>query len=254
MYTERISRLWGVGGFLLACGVLLSACLKDGVLPPKVPGEGRVALEIEITNGSFALADTVRVEDGTGAKAQFNTLKFYLSGVELWNADSVPLSGLSNTTLLLDAGRPRSTVELGVIPNGHIEEFRFVPGIDQSFSGGTAYPLGHPFSDPDMQDLSGSGRLNMLMAGFVDQNDNGVFDDGVDHSFEHRLASNVPHPPKHFHIHADMVDGQDLTLAILIDLRILLLAVDLSAPLDTAQEEALQALLLNNLSAAIRAR
>lgn len=254
MYTVQIARMWGVSGFLLACSVLFAACLKDGVLPPKVPGEGRVALDIEITNGPFALADTVRVEDGTGARVQFNTLKFYLSGVELWNADSVALSGLSNTTLLLDVGRPRSTIELGVIPNGHIEEFRFVPGVDQSFSGVTAYPAGHPFSDPDMQDLTGLGRLNLLMEGFVDQNDNGVFDEGIDHAFEHRLASNVPRPPKHFHVHADMVDGQDLTLAILIDLRILFLAVDLSAPLDMGQEEALHVLLLNNLSAAIRAR
>lgn len=254
MYTVRIARMWGVSGFLLACSVLFAACLKDGVLPPKVPGEGRVALDIEITNGPFALADTVRVEDGTGAKVQFSTLKFYLSGVELWNADSAALSGLSNTVLLLDAGRPRSTIELGVIPNGHIEEFRFVPGIDQSFSSGTAYPSGHPFSDPDMQDLTGLGRLNLLMEGFVDQNDNGVFDEGIDHAFEHRSLSNTPRPPKHFHIHADMVNGQDLTLGIQIDLRILLLAVDLSATLDATEESELQELLLNNLSAAIRAR
>lgn len=254
MYTVRMTRMWGMSGFVFACSVLFTACLKDGVLPPKVPTEGRVALDIEITNGSFALTEDMRIEDGTGAKVQLNTLKFYVCGVELWNADSVALNGLFNTALLLDARQPRSVVPLGVIQNGHIEEFRFVPGIDQTFSNEVSYPNGHPFADPDMHALVGIGRLNLLMEGFVDRNDNGVYDDGIDHAFEHRLASNVPHPPKHFHIHADMVDGQDLTLAILIDLRILFLAVDLSAPLETAQEEALHALLLNNLSAAIRAR
>ncbi len=254
MFTVRMPRMWGVSGLLLACSVLVTACLKDGVLPPKVPTEGRVALDIEIINGSFALTETIRIEDGTGAKVQLNTLKFYLCGVELWNADSVPLSGLSTTALLLDAGQPRSTIQLGVIPNGHIEEFRFVPGIDQSFSAEAAYPSGHPFTDPDMQDVVGYGRLSLLMEGFIDRNDNGAYDEGIDHAFEHRLLSNVPRPPKHFHIHADMVDGQDLTLGILVDLRILLLAVDLSAPLETAEEAALHALLLNNLSAAIRAR
>ncbi len=254
MYSVRVSGMWGMSGSLLACTVLFTACLKDGVLPPNAPAEGRVALDIEITNGPFALTEAMRIEDGTGAKVQLHTLKFYLSGVELWNADSAALSGLSNTVLLMDARQPRSIVQLGVIPNGHIEEFRFVPGIDQNFSCQAAFPNGHPFTDPDMQDLDGFGRLNLLMEGYVDRNDNGVFDDGIDHAFEHRSLSNTPRPPKHFHIHADMVNGQDLTLGIQIDLRILLLAVDLSATLDATEESELQELLLNNLSAAIRAR
>ncbi len=243
----------GVSGLLLACSVLFTACLKDGVLPPKVPTEGLVSLDIRITNGPFALTEAMRIEDGTGAKVQLNTLKFYLSGVELWNADSAALSGLSNTVLLMDARQPRSIIQLGVIPNGHIEEFRFVPGLAESFSGQGSFPQGHPFADPDMQDPDGSGRLNLLMEGYVDVNDNGVFDEGIDHAFEHRSVCNTPRPPKHFHIHADMVDGQDLTLGIQIDLRILMLAVDLSASLDPAEEAALHELLLNNLSAAIRA-
>lgn len=234
--------------------LLLSACVKDGVLPPKVLSEGPVALDIEITNGPYALSDDLRMEDGAGARVQFSVLKFYLSGIQLWNADSVSLSGLSNTTILLDASQPRSSVHLGVIPNGHIEEFRFVPGIDQSFSPQLSYPNGHPFNDTDMHALAGLGRLNLLMEGFVDRNDNGSYDEGVDHAFEHRLVSHTPRTPKHFHIHADMIDGAALTLGIQVDLRILLLAVDLGAPLDATAQDALHELLLNNLSAAIRAR
>lgn len=254
MRMVRSNDTWAHGGLILGFTLLFSACLKDGVLPPILPSEGRVALDIEITNGAYAFTDAMRMEDGSGAKVQFSTLKFYLSGIQVWNADSVAIDGLSSTALLLDASEPRTLRQLGVIPNGHIEEFRFVPGLDQSFSCQAAYPHGHPFTDPDMQDLEGLGRLNLLMQGFVDRNDNSVHDVGIDHAFDHRLVSVAPLTPKHFHIHADMIDGQDLTLGIQVDLRILLLAVDLGASLDTVQQAALHELLLNNLSAAIRAR
>jgi hypothetical protein len=58
---------------------------------------------------------------------------------------------------------------------------------------------------------------------------NGQFDEGVDSEFDYRLVAGTARPSRHFHMHADMIDGQDLTLGIRVDVRILLLlAVDSS--------------------------
>ncbi len=236
----------GVAMFLLFTG-----CLKDGVLPTKQPAEGDVSLRVEFVNGTRPFSAGMWSVDGAGAQVRFTTLKFYLSNIGLYDVDSNRISGISNSALLLDASRSVERYELGRIPNGHIEEFKFVPGLDRAFSCEAAFPHGHPYTDPSMQDPVDMERMHMRMAGYVDVNNDGHFDDGVDVAFDHALKGGATRPLRHFHMHADMVDGSSLELAIQVDLRVLLLAVDMAADPSSEGDDALVDMLLNNLAIAI---
>lgn len=240
---------------LLAAIVLLATgCLKDGVLPPKMSTEGDVFLRVEFVNGALPFSPDMLSVDGAGAQVRFTTLKFYLSDIGLFDIDSNRIAGVSNSVLLLDASRSGARYKLGRIPNGHIEEFRFVPGLDRSFSCVNEFPHGHPYTDPSMLDQGDLERLHLYMSGYVDTNGNGHFDPGIDTEFDHRLFRGDVRPLRHFHMHADMVDGQDLTLGLRVDVRILLLAVDLRANSTVDGNAALRDLLLDNLSVAVSPR
>lgn len=239
---------------IAAIAVIATGCIKDGILPPKPFSEGKVSLDVELVNGVHSFAPGMWSEDGTGARVQFTTLKFYMSGISLLDTDSNRITGVSNTELLVDASGAAPTYALGSIPNGHIEEFQFTPGLDRTFNCEEAYPHGHPFMDPAMQDLEEYGRLHLLMRGYVDVDTNGQFDEGVDSEFDYRLVAGTARPSRHFHMHADMIDGQDLTLGIRVDVRILLLAVDLRANATVDGNAELSDLLLDNLSVAVSPR
>lgn len=232
--------------FLLSTG-----CLKDGVLPTKLPTEGDVSLRVEFVNGTRPFSAGMWSVDGTGAQVRFTTLKLYLSNIGLYDVDSNRISGIANSELLLDASRSVERYELGRIPNGHIEEFKFVPGLDRAFSCEAAFPHGHPYTDPSMQDQEDMERMHMRMTGYVDVNNDGHFTDGVDVAFDHALKGGATRPLRHFHMHADMIDGSSLELAIQVDLRILLLAVDMAADPSSEGDDALVDMLLNNLAIAI---
>lgn len=250
MLMDFIKRTRGVP--VVAVLVLLtSGCLKDGVLPTKQATEGDVSLRVEFVNGTRPFSAGMWGVDGTGAQIRFTTLKFYLSDIGLYDIDSNRIGGIVNSELLLDASRSGVRYSLGRIPNGHIEEFRFVPGLDRSFSCEAAFPNGHPYTDPSMHDQDDMERMHLHMAGYVDVNNDGHFDEGVDVAFDHALKGGTPRPLRHFHMHADMIDGQPLELGIQVDLRILLLAVDMGANPTSTGNDALVDLLLNNLAIAI---
>lgn len=250
MPIDFIQRSLGVP--VLAVIVLLTTgCLKDGVLPTKQATEGNVSLRVEFVNGTRPFSEGMWSVDGTGAQVRFTTLKFYLSDIGLYDVDSDRIGGIVNSELLLDASLSGARYSLGRIPNGHIEEFRFVPGLDRSFSCEAAFPHGHPYTDPSMHDQNDMERMHLRMAGYVDVNNDGHFDEGEDVAFDHALKGGATRPLRHFHMHADMIDGQALELGIRVDLRILLLAVDMAANPSSDGNDAFVDMLLNNLAIAI---
>jgi hypothetical protein len=250
MGMDRSKRLLATP--LYAALVLLgTGCLKDGVLPARIPTEGDVSLGVHFVNGARPFSSGMWGVDGTGAMVRFSTLKFYLSNIGLYDVDSNRIAGTTTSELLIDAARPGAVHRLGRMSNGHVEEFRFVPGLDRTFSCETAYPNGHPYTDPSMLAGMGNERLHMHMAGYVDRNNNGHFDADTDVEFVYKLIGEGARPMRHFHMHADMVDGQELTLGIRVDLRILLLAVDIASSPTSTGNDALTELLLDNLAVAI---
>ena len=166
--------------------MLATGCIKDGILPTKPLAEGSVLLKVDVVNGVHPFAPAMWSEDGSDTRVQFNTLKFYLSGINLLDTYGNRIEGLSRTELLLDASGSRYLEPLGTIPNGHIQEFRFTLGLDRVFSCEEAYPHGHPYIDPAMPDLEDLGRSHLIMVGYVDVNENGAFDAVVDSEFNHR--------------------------------------------------------------------
>lgn len=240
---------------LSAAIILLgTGCLKDGVLPTNTPAEGEVSLSVEFVNGADPFSSGMWSVDGTGAQVRFTTLKFYLSNIGLYDVDSTRIEGLSATELLVDGSRSDAVHRLGRMPNGHIEEFRFLPGLDRTFSCEASFPHGHPYNDPSMLAGEGVERLHMHLAGYVDRNNNGHFDADTDVEFLYKLAGEGVRPARHFHLHADMIDGQELTLGIRVDLRILLLAVDIGSTPASTGNDALADLLMDNLAVAISPR
>jgi hypothetical protein len=243
---------WSVGAlFLAGLSMLATGCMKDGVLPPTVSAEGDVSLRVEFVNGTTPFTEGMWSTDGTGAQVRFTTLKFYISGIGLYDSDSARVAGITSTELLLDASRSGTLFKLGRISNGHIELFQFVPGLDRTFSCETSYPHGHPYTDPSMMNQGGSERLHVHMTGYLDGNGNGSFEPGIDTGFDYRLTGGEVRPLRHFHMHADMVDGKDLTLGVQVDLRILFLAVNIAETPTSNGNDQLSEQILNNLAVAV---
>lgn len=250
MNNQVTHRMFGLLA-VLGMALLATGCLKDGILPPSTQADGTVALQVDMVHGVHPFEAGMFCEDGAGNRIRFSVLKFYLTGIDLLDTDSNQVAGVSSTELLLDGNAPSSRHILGRIPNGHIEEFRFTAGLDRTFTCEASYPNGHPYTDPDMQSLDDLGRLHLFMKGYVDVNGSGSFDEGVDSEFEYRVGGGTVRPIRHFHVHADMVDGEDLTLGIRVDIRVLLLAIDLRAYPSSLGNDNVSDLLLDNLSVAV---
>jgi hypothetical protein len=235
----------------IALITLFTSCLKDGVLPPKAKDEGPVSLRVELVNGLQPFALGQSCEDGMGSSIRFTALKFYLTGIGLLDSDGSRIPGISRCEILVDGSSPMLQSRIGTIPNGHIEEFRFTAGLDRSFECDAAYPAGHPFADTSMLNMEEPWRSHMIMSGFVDFNANGEFDVGVDLPFDHRIGGGI-RPSRHYHAHADMVDGEELVIGLRVDMRLLLLAVDLRELANGVSDVSFNDRLLSNLSAAIQ--
>lgn len=239
---------------VVSLALVLGACVKDGVLPPELKTEGSVYLDIDFVSGINQFDMGRSYLDGAGNSIRFTTLKFYLSDVNLQDPDSNVIGDAPGKMLLLDGSIPSTHHDLGVIPNGHIEEIRFSSGLGRTIPCDEVFPLSHPLSDPSMQCADGNGRLHMLMQGFVDNNVNGVYDPAEDELFDYRPSGTSASWPRHFHMHSDMVDGTALTLALRVDVLILMLGVDLEAHPRALGDTPQGSALVSNLAQAVSPR
>lgn len=235
----------------ISAALVLGACVKDGVLPSKVQKEGPVELMVELVSGVSPFDMARGYLDGAGNSIRFTTLRFYLSNVHLQDPDSNMIGGGPAKLLLLDGSVPSTRHDLGMIPNGHIEEVRFSSGLDQYNACDQVFPPSHPLADPLMQCADGNGRLHMLMEGFVDINGNGVFDAVEDVLFDYRPSGPAASLSRHFHMHADMVEGKPLTLSLRVDVLILLLGLDLKTQPRALGDAPQGAALVSNLALAV---
>jgi hypothetical protein len=242
----------------------LAACKKDDPAPPSTPPTpttGTVRLSLEFVNGMTPFDINAAYTDGAGNNIRFTTLKFYMSGVVLKDDNDVTVASYPSTYMLADAAQSdMNTFTLGTMAAGHIHEMHFVLGLDETTNRAdptqAEYPLNIPGMHWSWNPTAGYKFLNM--EGYVDTNNNGTFEDGVDVSFQYHCAQNVSQAASspvlresHIMAHGDVVAGQTVTLEAMVDIADLLTTVDLAATPVAMGNGAGNQLLMNNLVTAI---
>jgi len=214
---------------LVACALplLTSACLKDGVMPAPARAEGPVELAVELVVGSEPFRLDHPHQDWAGNTVRFTALKFYLSGIRLFDMDGSLMADHAEKVLLVDGSNASASWHLGMIPNGHIEHMELYGGLFKEEQILGLFPAGHALTDTAMQD--DTGRLHLLMAGYMDNDSDGLFDPEVDQAFLYKAGGVDGAQRRHLHLHADMINGEQLTLGLRIDVRFILLGIDLAA-------------------------
>ncbi len=230
--------------------VLFSGCLKDGVLPPRIPEEGPVRLSLEVRNGSIPFVLGTQTQDGAGNTIYITAFACYLSQVAFHDDSDVVVADYPASMILLDGSIPKMDHALGNMSNGHVHDIWFTAGT------GLQPDAVDDCTAPDAQSMRDpqGNSIHLLMKGFVDRNGNGMFDSGADVPFEVRPSGPNALRRRHFHLHADMVEGKPLSLGVKVDVRLILLGVDLLAePVVTGDHPTAMAV-MNNFATAVSAR
>jgi hypothetical protein len=184
-----------------------------------------LAFDLVVGNAPFALQQPFT--DLSGNAIVLEEFKCYLSGIRFADDDGTRVADFADNVLLLDGARPRFRERLGIMANAHIHAMEFVGGLADDVQWQPEPPSGHPLADPAMACNGQSGHLALLMRGFVDKNTNGLFDPDVDVAFDYRPSGPDAWRWRHLHIHADMVSGEPLDIALRLDMRFILLGIDL---------------------------
>lgn len=213
--------------------------------------EGPVELRFELVAGMERFSLDRSYHDGAGNLVRFTDLRFYLSGIHAYDDDGAMVADMQRSVVLVKGSEPVLRANLGAMPDGHIHELHFSAGVIDG-QGLQGVGLGNdPLADPAMQ--GPNGRLHLLVEGYVDRDADGVYTPGHDLQFRFAPTGPVHLRDRHIHLHADMVDGGGVLLGLQLDVRLLLLGMDLSnLPMEGADH--LHATLMNNLVAGIMVR
>jgi hypothetical protein len=194
---------------LVLLAMLAGSCLKDGVLPPRVPPEteGTVVLRIDAFNGVRPWSAGMVLRDVHGRSVRLDHFSCVLHGFTLTDDDGTQVADFSERQAAILLGAANRFV-LGTMAPAHIHALQFAIG-----------PKPYP----------ADGEPAMRIRGYVDLNEDGTFDDGFDLPFD--LAVPLPGiaPLKHLHFHADVEAGAEVELVMRMDLNMLLLGIDAAA-------------------------
>lgn len=238
----------------------LVACKKDDPAPippaPAPPTQGSVSLSVEFTKGMMPFDFNAAHTDGAGNTIRFTTLKFYLSGAHLMDDDMSTVAEFNSTYMLVDAAAASNTFTLGSVDAGHIHELHLTMGLDSATNYADPLTAAFPLNIPGMHWSwnPNAGYKFMNLEGYVDVNDNGVLDTGIDTPFQYHCAQNLSQGvtapvlrQDDVHVHSDLVAGAALTIETKVDVIALLNGVDLLATPVAMGNGAGNQLLMNNL-------
>lgn len=222
---------------------------------------GSISLSLEFMNGMVPFDFNAAHTDGAGNTIHFTSLKFYMSGAHVMDATGATTGSFNSTYLLVDAETPGfNNFRLGSMTAGHVHELHFLLGLDEATNRMDPTMADHPLNIPGMHWSWNptAGYKFMNMEGYVDVNDNGVYDAGTDVEFLYHCAQNeaqaVTAPvlrSGHLMVHEDLAVGEDLTVASHVNMAILLTGIDLLANPTAMGNGAGNQLLMDNLAASI---
>lgn len=252
--------------FALA-SLTLVACTKDdpatpAPAAPSTPATtGTLSLSVHFMDGMDPFDFNAAHTDGAGNNIRFNSLKFYVSGAQALDAAGATAGSFNSTYMLVDAATPSmNTFALGSMEAGHVHELHFLLGLDEATNRADPTLADYPLNVPGMHWSWNptAGYKFLSMEGYVDVNDNGIFDSGVDVEFEYHCAQNVDQAVNapvlreaQLSVHQDLAAGEDLVVESHLNMQVLLTGVDLLSMPVAMGNGAGNQLVMDNLAAAI---
>ena len=216
---------------------------------------------MEFMNGMMPFDFNAAHTDGAGNNIRFTTLKFYVSGAQAMDAAGATAGSFNSTYMLVDAAAPLlNNFTLGSMTAGHVHELHFLLGLDEATNRIDPTLADYPLNIPGMHWSwnPSAGYKFMNMEGYVDVNNNGVFDDGADVVFEYHCAQNVSQAAtapvlreSQLMVHQDLAVGAELTVMSHVNMATLLTGMDLLATPVAMGNGAGNQLLMDNLAASI---
>jgi hypothetical protein len=131
--------------------------------------EQTLSFHIHTKAGSTIAAYDTELQDSSGRKFTLQDLRYYISNIVLLKNDgtSLPLTGK-----VILVGPDNQDYELGKVPVGSYDGFRFMVGLDSitNHSDPTTYPSGNPLAlqSPGIHWSWNSGYIFMKVDGEVD--------------------------------------------------------------------------------------
>jgi len=227
--------------FPLLALLTLAACKKDKPADPAPapPGSSSatVRLALEFVNGDQPFNMNGTINDGQGNPIRITTLKYYMSAIHLTDDDGAMVAEYPSNVLLVDA-ESDNTFTLGSVNPGHIHQAHFTLGLANELNYADPTAAEHPLNIPGMHWSwnTNAGYKFLNLEGYVDVNENGVFDEGTDIAFTYHCAQNQTQAAEnpvirsaHIMAHSDVVAGATLTIEARLDMTTLLNGVDLAA-------------------------
>lgn len=243
---------------LASLPLAFAACKKDedAPAPAPAPSNATMKMSFNFVSGTSPFNMAANYTDGLGHAIRFSTLKFYVSDVHLEDDDSNMVAEYHDTYLLVDGSAASNVFTLGTMPPGHVHMVNFSLGLDSATNHAdpltAAYPLNVPGMHWSWNPMAGYKFLNM--EGIVDGNGDGDVDDSEDIPFTYHCATDALLREKHVHIHTDVTSGSTVTLAMKVDVQVLLNGLDLLTNSVAMGGGANNQAAMNNLAASVDAQ
>lgn len=241
---------------LATCSALFVACKKDPVEPTPAVTTSEVKVQFNFVHfGSgtpFDMNETYM--DMENHNIRFTDLRFYASHIELTNDADVQVAEFPNARMLVNAAASASAnlFSLGTMNSpAHVHEAHIQLGLDydDNHSDPTMEP--YPLNVADMMWSWTSARKFLRMEGYVDMDNNGIYEAGVDSTFAYHCVGDALVRDTHAHVHQDVVAGTPLTIQVNVDVATLLSNMDLLGNPMAHGEGALNIMAMDSLAAAI---
>lgn len=217
--------------------LLLPGCYKERATPPEQPpGPGDVSVRYSLINGAVPFRMDSSFTDSYGNRLRITRLKFLLGEWHALDDEDVLVADLSGPVVLVDGGEPVQEHHLGRMADGHIHTLEFRAG-----------PVDTNSLVPEM--IIDGQAVHLVLQGYVDSNADGAFTEGVDVAFDYRASGADAARDRHIHVHADMVGGVPVTLALQLDVRFLLIGVDPMMQATSSGNDTLAQRIMDNLVA-----
>jgi len=242
---------------LAASSALFVACKKDPVEPtPVTPAvtTSEVKIQFNFLHFGTPFDMTETYFDMENHNIRFTDLRFYASHIELTNDVDVQVAEFPNSHMLVNAAASASDnlFSLGTMSSpAHVHEAHIQLGLDydDNHSDPTVEP--YPLNVADMMWSWTNVRKFLRMEGYVDMDNNGSFEAGVDSSFAYHCVGDALVRDTHAHVHQDVVAGTPITIQVNVELATLLSNMDLLGNPTAHGEGALNIMAMDSLAASI---
>lgn len=235
--------------------LLAVGCQKDNDEPapsaPVQPMEASISVEwLFMQDMDDLVLGTTVLHDSLGHAVKLDTLRFYMSGAQAMGMSGEAVADYTGVRYLVDAAHADHLFPLGAITTPHLHELDFDLGLDAEANAGDPATAGAPLDDPSMfftGEWAGMGYKFLQATGHADLDGSGQFMTPV--RFETGMAMALTSVS--VHVHADLQDGDQLTIPLHVDLARLFAGLDLASNAQPDMHSPEAARIMHNLATSI---